>query len=66
MSADTKTMTPQEAAALVAADRQRRAATAAQALQALLAEYGCELAAQPVLTADGRLSATIQIVAQPI
>lgn len=55
-------MTPTEAAALVEADRQRRIKLAAEAVQAALAEHGCGLSAQIVVSADGRLDAQILIV----
>ena len=57
-------MTPTEAAALVEADRQRRAKLAAEAVQAALAEHGCELLAVPQITADGRVVAVVQLVAR--
>jgi len=55
-------MTATEAAALVEADRQRRIKLAAEAVQAALAEHGCGLSAQIVVSADGRLDAQILIV----
>lgn len=55
-------MTATEAAALVKADRQRRIKAAAEAVQAALAEHGCDLSAQIVVSADGRLDAQILIV----
>jgi hypothetical protein len=55
-------MTATEAAALVEADRQRRIKAAAEAVQAALAEHGCGLSAQIVVSADGRLDAQILIV----
>lgn len=55
-------MTPTEAAALVEADRQRRIKAAAEAVQAALAEHGCGLSAQIVVTPDGRLDAQVLII----
>jgi len=55
-------MTTTEAAALVEADKKRRVQVAAEAVQAALAEHGCGMQAQIIVTADGRLDAQILIV----
>ena len=57
-------MTPSEAAALVKADNERRVKLAAEAVQAALAEYGCDLVALPQFAPDGRVVAVVQIVAR--
>lgn len=57
-------MTATEAAALVEADRQRRMKLAAEAVQAALAEYGCDLLAVPQIAPDGRVVAVVQLVAR--
>jgi len=57
-------MTPTEAAALVEADKQRRVQAAAEAVQAALKEYQCDLVAVPQIAADGRVVAVVQIVAR--
>lgn len=57
-------MTPSEAARLVEQDKQRRAMLAAEAVQASLAEHGCDLVAVPQIAPDGRIVAAVQIVAR--
>lgn len=57
-------MTPTEAAALVAADKERRVKAAAEAVAAALNEHECDLVAVPVITADGRIAAQVQVVAK--
>ncbi len=57
-------MTATEAAALVEADRQRRIKAAAEAVQAALAEHGCDLVALPQFAPDGRVVAVVQLVAR--
>ena len=57
-------MTASEAAALVEADRQRRIKAAAEAVQAALAEHGCDLVALPQFAPDGRVVAVVQLVAR--
>ncbi len=57
-------MTPAQAAVLVDADKQRRVRAAADAVQAALAEYQCDLVAMPQITPDGRIVAVVQIVAR--
>ncbi len=57
-------MTPTEAAALVEQDRQRRIKAAAEAVQAALAEHGCDLVALPQFAPDGRVVAVVQLVAR--
>lgn len=57
-------MTAIEAAALVKADRQRRIKAAAEAVQAALAEHGCDLVALPQFAPDGRVVAVVQLVAR--
>lgn len=58
------TMTPAEAAALVKADNERRVNAAAEAVQAALAAHNCDLVALPTITAQGTLSAVVQIIAK--
>ncbi len=60
----TETITPTEAAALVAADKQRRINAAAEAVAAVLREHQCDLVAVPQITPDGRVVAVVQIVAR--
>ena len=57
-------MTPTESAALVEQDRQRRIKLAAEAVQAALAEHGCDLVALPQFAPDGRVVAVVQLVAR--
>ena len=57
-------MTPTEAAALVKADNERRVKAAAEAVQAALAAHNCDLVALPTITAQGTLSAVVQIIAK--
>jgi len=61
-------ITPTEAAALVEADKQRRVQAAAEAVQAALREYQCDLLAVvvPVIAPDLKLEmrARIDIVAR--
>lgn len=57
-------MTPTEAAQLVEQDRQRRIKAAAEAVQAALAEHGCDLVALPQFAPDGRVVAVVQLVAR--
>jgi pyruvate/2-oxoglutarate dehydrogenase complex dihydrolipoamide acyltransferase (E2) component len=57
-------MTPIEAAALIAADKERRVQAAAEAVQAALREHECDLVAVPQVTPDGRIVAVVQIVAR--
>ena len=61
-------MTASEAAALVEADRQRRIKLAAEAVQAALAEHGCDLVAVvvPIIAPDFKVEmrARIDIVAR--
>ena len=60
----TDDMTPQQAAQLVEADKQRRVQAVAQAIQDVLQQHTCDLAATPQITADGRIVAIVQIVAR--
>lgn len=60
----SETMTPTEAAQLVEADKARRIKAAAEAVQAALAEHGCDLVAVPQIAADGRVVAVVQLVAR--
>jgi pyruvate/2-oxoglutarate dehydrogenase complex dihydrolipoamide acyltransferase (E2) component len=57
-------MTTEQAAALVEADKQRRMKLAAEAVQAALAEHGCDLLAVPQIAPDGRVVAVVQLVAR--
>ena len=56
-------MTPTEAAALVAADQQKRAQACGEAVAAVLREHNCDLVAVPQIV-DGRVVAVVQIVAR--
>jgi len=57
-------ITPEQATALVNADKQRRIKAAAEAVQAALAEHGCDLVALPQIAPDGRVVAMVQLVAR--
>jgi hypothetical protein len=57
--------TPQQAAQLLEADRQQRATTALQAINATLEQHRCQLIARPAITPDGRLTANIQLEPLP-
>ena len=57
-------MTTEQAATLVGADKQRRMKLAAEAVQAALAEHGCDLLAVPQIAPDGRVVAMVQLVAR--
>jgi len=52
------------AQAALDADRQARVDRAAARIQAVLAEERCQIVAVPQITADGRIVAVVQIVAQ--
>lgn len=53
-----------QAHAAIDADRQARARQALARIQAVLEEERCQLVAVPQLTADGRVVAVVQVVAQ--
>jgi len=57
------TMTPTEAAALVEADKQRRVQAAAEAVQAALKEYECDLLAVvvPIIAPDFKVEMRARI-----
>lgn len=57
-------ITAEQAAALVQADRQRRAQTALEAIEATLAAHACELVAIPQIAPDGRIVAVVQLIAK--
>ncbi len=57
-------MTTEQIALLMDADRQERVAAVAEGLRALLEVQRCDLVAAPQLTADGRLTAVVRIVAR--
>lgn len=57
-------ITPEQATALVNADKQRRIKAAAEAVQAALRENNCDLLAVPQIAADGRVVAVVQLVAR--
>ncbi len=48
----------------IAADRQRRTQECGKRLAELLAEYDCDLVAQPQFTQDGRVVAVVQLIAK--
>ena len=53
-----------QAQAALDADRQQRAERCAQRIAALLEAERCQIVAVPQITADGRIVAAVQIVAQ--
>ena len=53
-----------EAAAVIAADQERRARLVGEAIAAILKEYDCDLIATPFITSDGRINAQVQVVAK--
>ena len=57
-------MTTDEAKAAIAADQERRARLAGDAIAAILKEYDCDLIATPFITADDRINAQVQVVAK--
>jgi len=57
-------ITPEQATALVNADKQRRIKAAAEAVQAALREHNCDLVAVPMITPDGRIVAQVQVMAK--
>lgn len=59
-----ESLTVQDAQAMLKADQQRRSEAAGAALRAILEQYTCDLVAVPRLTTDGRIVATIQVVAR--
>jgi hypothetical protein len=52
-----------QAQAAIEADRNARAARAAERIRAILDEERCQIVAQPQISGDGRIVATVQIVA---
>ncbi len=56
-------MTPTEAAALVEADKRKRAEACGEAVAAVLREHGCDLVAVPQIV-EGRIVALVQVVAK--
>lgn len=56
--------TIEEAKAALDADARQRVEAANSALTDILARYNCELVVSPQLTADGRITAIVQIVAK--
>ena len=57
-------MTTDEAKAAVAADQERRVRLVGDAIAAILREHNCDLVAAPFITADGRITAQVQVVAK--
>lgn len=55
-------MTPEQAAALIAADQQTRVDAVRAGIDELLARYRCQLQATPQITQEGRLVAVIQVL----
>ena len=53
-----------EAAAVIAADQERRARLVGDAIAAILKEHDCDLIATPFITADGRINAQVQVIAK--
>jgi len=64
MSEEQVTYDITQAQAAIEADRQARAQRAAERIAQVLEEERCQLLARPGLTEDGRLAASVQIVAQ--
>jgi hypothetical protein len=64
MSEPQETYDVTQAQAVIEAERQARAERAAQRIAQVLEEERCQLIARPGLTEDGRLVASVQIVAQ--
>lgn len=56
--------TLEAAQAALEVDRDRRARMAVERIQAILAELRCEIVAKPVIQDDGRLAASITVVAR--
>lgn len=52
-----------EAAAVIAADQERRARLVGEAIAAILKEHNCDLVAVPFIQ-DGRINAQVQVVAK--
>lgn len=59
---DKPTITPEQAAALIAADQQARVDAMRADMDALLKQHRCQLVAVPQITQDGRIVATIQVL----
>lgn len=57
-------MTAEQARKLVDEDKERRVKAAAEAIQATLAEYQCDLIATPQIAPDGRIVGSVQIMAR--
>ena len=57
-------MTPTEAAALVEADKRKRAQACGDAIAVVLKDHDCDLIATPFITSDGRINAQVQVVAK--
>ena len=60
----TDDMTMQAAQALLDADKQQRSDAASAAIHAILEQYKCDLVPLPQITADGRISVTVRVVAR--
>ena len=52
-----------EAAAVIAADQERRARLVGEAIAAILKEHNCDLVAVPFIQ-DGRINAQVQVIAK--
>lgn len=63
MSEDKTVYDVRKAQEALAADRDRRAALCAEEIRLALEAHGCQLVAVPVLTADGRVTARVELVA---
>lgn len=64
MSEDKPSYDVAQAQAAIEADKRLRAEAAAAEIREVLARHNCELVAVPQLTADGRVAAVVQVVAQ--
>ena len=58
----TDKLTPADARRILADEQRQRVEACKQELQKVLDKHGCGLRAVPLVTADGRLAATVEIV----
>mgnify|MGYP000954247299 CR=1 FL=1 len=57
-------MTPAQAAQIMEADKQHRVQMAAEAVQCALSDYNCDIVAVPTISPDGRIAASVQLIAK--
>lgn len=55
-------LSPEEARRVIAAERDRRVRACLAEIQAALQRHGCEIVAQPAITADGRIETKVELV----